>query len=169
MRDSFIEALTSTERNPLVIPEEYDWFAPLIGDWDIEWVTKFGQREPEHIQGEWLFSRVLNGTAIQDIFICPSREIRQQTQKLGAEYGTTIRVFNPDQKIWESFYGCTGQATRLHTRKEGDKIISTEITQERMQWVFSEITEDTFHWQRQVLFNGLQWTVWGEVFATRRK
>ncbi len=32
--DTFTEALLSGKTDK--IPEEYDWFAPLLGDWDCE-------------------------------------------------------------------------------------------------------------------------------------
>ena len=33
--DTFSEALLSSESGR--IPEEYDWFAPLVGDWDCDY------------------------------------------------------------------------------------------------------------------------------------
>ena len=32
--DNFIDALLSQKTDK--IPDEYDWFAPLLGDWDCE-------------------------------------------------------------------------------------------------------------------------------------
>ena len=37
--DSFIEALYG--RSEETIPEEYDWFAPLLGDWEFEYKDEF--------------------------------------------------------------------------------------------------------------------------------
>ena len=37
--DSFIEALYG--RSEETIPEEYDWFAPLLGDWEFDYKHKF--------------------------------------------------------------------------------------------------------------------------------
>ena len=37
--DSFIEALYG--RSEETIPEEYDWFAPLLGDWEFDYKDKF--------------------------------------------------------------------------------------------------------------------------------
>lgn len=39
MMDSFIEALYGQTEEK--IPEEYDWFAPLLGDWDFEYKDSF--------------------------------------------------------------------------------------------------------------------------------
>ena len=36
--DSFIEALYG--RSEETIPEEYDWFAPLLGDWEFDYKDK---------------------------------------------------------------------------------------------------------------------------------
>ena len=37
--DSFIEALYGQSEE--TIPEEYDWFAPLLGDWEFDYKDKF--------------------------------------------------------------------------------------------------------------------------------
>ena len=37
--DSFIEALYG--RSEETIPEEYDWFALLLGDWEFDYIDKF--------------------------------------------------------------------------------------------------------------------------------
>lgn len=55
--DKFVDALLSSERNGM-IPEEDDWYAPLIGDWKFEYHEPGGR----HLQGEWYFRRVLEGT-----------------------------------------------------------------------------------------------------------
>ncbi len=31
-----------------------------------------GNKKERHVIGEWLFSEILNGQGIQDVFICPS-------------------------------------------------------------------------------------------------
>ena len=61
--DSFIEALYG--RSEETIPEEYDWFAPLLGDWEFDYKDKFidgdRSRPQRQLKGEWIFRRVLNG------------------------------------------------------------------------------------------------------------
>lgn len=66
--DAFLEALTAGENQ---IPPEFDWFAPLLGDWDFTYTDGLGGGRA--VQGEWLFRRALNGAGIEDLFICPSR------------------------------------------------------------------------------------------------
>ena len=67
--DSFIEALYGQSEE--TIPEEYDWFAPLLGDWEFEYKDKFidgdRSRPQRQLKGEWIFRRVLNGIGIEEI------------------------------------------------------------------------------------------------------
>lgn len=54
--DSFMEALLSEKTDK--IPEEYDWFAPLIGDWDFEYHDGYHTDALRTVKGEWIFRRV---------------------------------------------------------------------------------------------------------------
>lgn len=105
--NEFITALCSNTRNGR-IPEEYDFFGGLIGEWDIVWNDHLEDAEPRKVKGEWIFSRVLDGTAVQDLFIVPSREECLINKQPDAEYGTTLRIFNPETMAWDIFYGCMG-------------------------------------------------------------
>lgn len=151
------------------IPDAYNFFGALIGEWDFEWIDNHGTEKERHIKGEWIFSWVLNGTAIQDIFICPSREERIMNKQPDGEYGTTIRIYNPKSQSWDIFYGCTGEATRLEARKDKDKVILTEIASQNMRWVFSDITGHSFHWQNIRTQDGITWQMEGELFASRKR
>ena len=107
--NEFINALCSNTLNER-ISEEYDFFGSLIGEWDIVWNDHLEDAEPRRVKGEWIFSRVLDGTAVQDIFIVPSRSERLRDKQLDAEYGTTLRIYNPQTMAWDIFYGCMGEA-----------------------------------------------------------
>jgi hypothetical protein len=79
--------------NPLSVephPEltaELDVFAPLIGSWDLQ-VTWLENDVPvRQALGEWHFARVLEGRAVQDIWIVPPRSERSARSDL-YEYGT---------------------------------------------------------------------------------
>ncbi len=163
----FAEALISKSKSNS-IPDAFNYFGDLIGEWDFEWIDNHGTEKERHIKGEWIFSWILDGSAVQDIFICPSREERINNKQPDAEYGTTIRVYNPKNQAWDIFYGCTGEATRLEARKDGDRVVLTEITSQKMKWIFSDITDNTFHWQHIRTQDGIAWTVKGELFASRR-
>ena len=66
--DRFTAALIS--KYTLKIPPKDDWFAPLVGDWDIRCVDAM-RRETK---GEWFFRRVLDGTGIEDLRLCSAMQ-----------------------------------------------------------------------------------------------
>ena len=164
---SFCEALISKERNQC-LPKEADWFGTLIGEWDIVWVEYHNEREIKHQKGEWIFSRVLNGFGIQDLFIVPSREERIRLNQPNAEYGTTIRMYNPSTGNWEIYYTCLGEYCRLTAIKQENEIILTEKTEQKMKWIFSEITENSFHWRNIMQSEKGEWILCCDCHAIRR-
>ena len=164
----FYEALVSDSPNK-IIPFECDWFGSLIGEWDFKWISGRGTDSERQAVGEWIFSRVLDGTAIQDIFIVPSRKENAIDPQPDAEYGTTLRFYNPIDRSWDIFYGATGEMVRLNAVREGEKIVITEITAKQMKWVFSEIRPDSFHWQHlKTRDHGITWYTHIEIFAKRK-
>lgn len=163
----FEEALISTERSPL-IPADADYFGPLIGVWDFVWKDDCGPGGTHReVAGEWLFARTLDGTAVQDLFICPSRATRASNPQPDGEYGTTLWTYNPRTCAWDICYGCAGVMNRLEARREGDEIVLTEVTHGRIKYIFSRITDRSFHWRRIESGDGETWYLVAEVHATR--
>ncbi len=165
--NSFCTALIAAQKKP-IIPEEQNLFGQFVGDWDFDWYDRVGEHAGRHVKGEWLFSWVLEGTAIQDLFICPSRKERLTNSQPDNEYGTTIRIYNPKTNAWDIFYGCSGEATRLEARKEDDKIVLTETSHKKMKWIFSEMTENSFHWECVYADDGVNWKTYRELYAVRQ-
>ena len=62
--DNFTEALYG--RSEETIPEEYDWFAPLLGDWEFDYKDKFidgdRSRPQRQLKGEWIFRHTAGDT-----------------------------------------------------------------------------------------------------------
>ena len=165
--NEFITALCSNARNER-IPEEYDFFGCLIGEWNSVWNDHLEDVKPRRVKGEWIFSRVLDGTAVQDLFIVPSREERLIDKQPDAEYGTTLRIFNPETMVWDIFYGCMGEAIRLTARKVGEEIILTEDTTEKMRYVFSDIATSSFLWRKERMTENGEWQTVAKVTAERK-
>lgn len=164
--DTFFEALVSKTTDK--IPEEYDWFAPLIGDWDFDYYDGYDKPEHRHVKGEWIFRRVLDGAGIEDIFICPSRETRISAPQPDSEYGVAIRMFNNDKKCYDMVYTTFGYMTRLTFVKESSMLVGTLLDDENAKWVFKEITDNTFHWQNITVFENGDWRVNNDVYAKRK-
>lgn len=164
--DSFFEALVSDSTD--TIPEEYDWFAPLIGDWDLDYYDSYDKPVHRHIKGEWIFRRVLNGTGIEDLFICPSRATRISNPQPDGEYGVAIRMFNKNSKCYDMVYTTFGYMTRLTFTKENNMLVGTILENEKAKWVFKEITDNTFHWQNITVLDNGEWRVNNDIFAKRK-
>jgi hypothetical protein len=168
--DEFVKALLAEERAD-VIPEEYDWYAPLIGDWDFDYWDSYGVTDPSekrHVKGEWLFRRVLLGTGIEDLFICPSRATRDTNPQPDGEYGVALRMFNAEKKCYDMVYACEKYMTRLEIHKVADKI-ECHVVGRQEKWVFSDITENTFRWRNTTQSENGEWKVNSEIFAKRKE
>lgn len=150
--EHFFEALASSERHQ-ALPEEYDYFGKLIGSWNIDYVDS---RDSRVLKGEWHFSRVLEGMAVQDVIVLP-----------GFEYGTTLRVYNPGTHAWDIAYCYTGRIMRFEARKQGDIIVLTGVEDERRKWVFAKIEDDYFHWQDVTVRDDGEWEVRFDLHARR--
>ena len=111
----FMKALTS-ERKSTALPEEFDYFGKLIGSWQIDYVDNVNSHV---MKGEWHFSWILEGMAIQDVIILPDYE-----------YGTTLRVYNPSTHAWDIAYGYTGRIMRFEARKQDGMIVLTNTEDE---------------------------------------
>lgn len=163
------EAALVSEGKSERIPEEYNFFGKVIGEWDLDWNDHLNTPTPRRVKGEWIFSWVLDRMAIQDVFIVPSRTERLIDIQPDAAYGTTLRLFNPEKQVWEIFYGCPEECARLEARKEGDEIVLTEITSQGMKWIFSDITDNSFTWRSTAINEDGEWITLAKVFATRKK
>lgn len=163
--DTFLNALVSEGTD--IIPQEYDWFAPLIGDWEFEYVDRYDLPEHRHLQGEWIFRRVLEGAGIEDLFICPSRATKKRDPQPDGEYGVAIRMFNFQKKCYDMVYTCAGKMCCLEFRKEDGKLIGTRMDQPEEKWVFAEITQEGFHWQNVWVKENGEWQVNSDVYAKR--
>lgn len=151
MRD-FVEALTS-ERKNMLLPEEFNYFGKLIGSWIINYIEGNKSRA---IKGEWHFSWVLEGMAIQDVIILPDYE-----------YGTSLRIFNPNTQAWDVAYGYTGKIIRLEAKKQDEMIVLTYIGDKNRKWVFAKIEDDKFHWQNVTVKDSGEWHINAEIYAER--
>ena len=165
MINEFTMALCSNNRRNARIPEGHDYFGALVGEWAIEWMDHLEADSPRCVKGEWIFARVLDGTAIQDVFIVPARSERDPQPD--AEYGTTLRIYNPQGESWDIFYGCTGTAIQLTGRKVGDEIMLVECREGRMRYVFSDIGATSFKWRKECVGVAGEWVVVARIVAER--
>lgn len=165
--DIFSDALLSETAGK--IPAEYDWFAPLIGDWDCDYYDDLIDNKRRHVKGEWIFRRILEGAGIQDIFIFPSRETREAAPQPDGEYGTSLRMFNKKNGCYDTVYTCERCMKRLCFTKEGDKLVGKVLEEEHTYWIFSDITADSFRWENVEIYPDGSRKLICEIFGRRQQ
>src|SRR4051794_26794288 len=84
------------ERRSSEIPEAMDAYGWLIGSWELHLLGYDDAGNIIRSAGEAHFAWVLEGLAVQDVFINPRRSDRgPASQKFANWYGTTIRIYDP--------------------------------------------------------------------------
>lgn len=165
--DAFIDALLST--NAEKIPKEYDWFAPLIGDWDCDYYDEWIDHKPRHVKGEWIFRRILEGSGVQDLFIFPSRSTRDSEPQPDGEYGTSLRMYNAERHCYDVVYTCERCMKRLCFTKEGESLVGKVLDEEYEYWIFSGITGDSFRWENVLIREDGTRVLQCEISGKRRR
>lgn len=93
-QQDFVVALISSERSRDLADAD-DLFGFLIGSWELEAVLYDASGQEQKSKGELLVSWVLEGRAIQDLFIFPRRVDRASgVPPQGDRYGTSIRIYD---------------------------------------------------------------------------
>jgi len=153
------------------LQDKLSLFGQFVGEWKFEKIIEKGTQNEKRITGEWIFSWILDGTAIQDVFITPTRKEREKGAVPHDEYGTTIRFYNLATDAWDMYYGILGTTQVLEGKQVGDQIIvkcKSESTG-LMQQTFSNITPSSFSWLVQRSNdNGDTWNDALEVTAQRK-
>src|SRR5437764_15083638 len=88
----FHAVLAASGRSP-EIPESADAYGWLIGSWVVEVIHYWNDVAARHIKGEVHFGCVLEGRAVEDVWIVPARMERTADQVHASNlYGTTLHV-----------------------------------------------------------------------------
>ncbi len=169
----FHTVLAAPGRSP-EIPESADVYGWLIGSWELDVHHYVVDVAARHIKGEVHFAWVLEGRAVQDVWIMPPRSQRTaDVDKSLNMYGTTLRVWDAAIQAWRVTWinPVTGRRDELIGRRSGSDIVQvgTHSDGTPIRWIFSEITRDSFRWTGEALEpDGKTWKLEGE-FRARKK
>ena len=139
--------------------ELYGW---LIGDWVMDaTVHHLDDGTTFKGSGEIHFGWVLQGRAIQDVWILP-----------GVFHGTTLRIYDPGLGAWHILWSDPLRQfyTRQLGRAQGSDIvqIGTNDSGVTLRWSFTDITPDTFRWLGESSpDDGKSWHLQAEFHARR--
>src|SRR5262245_24674776 len=171
----FVTVLSTPGRSP-EIPDSMDVYGWLVGSWDMEVLRYRGiDVAGRGIKGEIQFGWVLEGRAIQDVWIMPPRSARtgseEKTQNM---YGSTFRMWDPAIQAWRISWKnpAAGHYEEQIGRRIGPDIvqIGARANGTPTRWMFTEITPDSFRWLGDALEpDGKTWKLEAEFRARRRR
>jgi hypothetical protein len=112
-------------------------------------------------RGEIHFGWVLEGRAIQDVWILP-----------GLFHGTTLRVYDPGIDAWHILWSDPLRQVYVSQigRARGDDIVQEGASADGagMRWSFTEITPSSFRWIGEISRDGgATWKLQAEFHARR--
>jgi hypothetical protein len=170
-RQAFAEALISGERAADIRAED-DIYAPLLGRWDVETRDILPDGSALSGRGEWIFVRVLEGRAIQDVWILPARSTgAPRAPHARSRYGATLRMLDPRTRRWRItwFNPISGAFDVLYARVDGDRIVHEGEREggQQIRWIIDRITPNNFRWYGEALQADGSWSLEAE-FTGRR-
>lgn len=117
------------------------------------------------------FAWILEGRAVQDVWMAPFPPAREISIARRQMFGTTIRVFDPQAEVWrvDWWNPCRGVHCSLVGRQVEADIVQTGYWDGHPQrWRFLDITRDSFTWQAHRLNkDGRSWELQTEFLLQR--
>lgn len=163
--------LTTGRRSP-EIPEAADAYGWLVGSWELDCLRY--RAVPVALKGEAHFGWVLEGRAVQDVWIMPriTERSASSSDRNNNMYGTTLRVWDASIQAWRIYWR---NPVHNHSQDQigrwsGNEVvqIGTRFDGTPTRWRFTEITGQSFHWLGEALEpDGKSWRLEGEFRAKR--
>lgn len=150
-------------------------YGQFVGDWIGECIIYDSGQIKHKTQMEVHFDWILEGRAIQDVWIAPPLDDRKKSTFLTKInfYGTTIRMYDPKEDIWRILWvnPINQDINRMVGKKEGSNIVQEYRIGDNIigQWIYSDIKKDSFHWIAQESTDGGKtWELEQEFLLNRR-
>src|SRR5262245_56654063 len=171
----FVSSLVSCGRSS-EIPESEDVYGWLVGSWELEVLHyKAVNLSSQNVKGEVHFCWVLEGRAIQDVWIMPRITDRKpDLDRTNNMYGITLRIWDSELSAWRIRWAnpVSGHEERQTGRRVGSEIVQVgaRLDGTPTRWRYTEITGNSFRWIGEALEpDGETWKIEGEFRARRLK
>jgi hypothetical protein len=149
-------------------------YAWLIGSWELDVIGHLPDASSRRRPGEWHFGWVLQGRAIQDVWIVPPRGAKRSGDAVRNVdvYGTTLRTYDPRIDAWRIQWTdpVTQSYVEMIGRAQGADIVQLGKTEagQLIRWSFSKIKPQSFYWRGELSTdNGASWHTNVEFSAQR--
>jgi hypothetical protein len=128
-------------------------FDRFVGTWDCDYTFFLADGSTKHSVGEIRFGWILDGQAVQDIWITYPKEPGKERG-----IGTTVRFFDTKLKTWRIIFvsPSPGAVLAVQGGMEGDRIVLSGVDDEgtMLRWSFNDIKPDSFNWRGETSRDG---------------
>lgn len=155
--------------------EALQLYGRFVGSWDVEVTDHLPDGSTHRARGEWHFGWVLQGMAIQDVWITPARDVPPDSlpDAYMHRYGSTLRLYEPEQRQWRITWvdPMIGLYVTQIGRESEEGIVQEGHTASGvpMRWSFRDITPDSFRWFGEVADEQGRYRLQLTMLATRRR
>jgi hypothetical protein len=173
MSPSLIAALHSDGPAP-DRAEKLALYGQFVGSWEMDALYHQENGAVHRDRGEIHFGWVLEGRAVQDVWIVPPRDAKRiGAPASGDFYGTTLRVWDPGIDAWHIIWVDPVKQLyrRMIGRAQGPDIVQdgTDESGAKVRWSFTAITTDSFLWRAERSPDGAAWRLLVEFHAHRKE
>ena len=144
-RQAMVSALSASSPHPSLGDEARVWDR-FVGSWDCDYTFFLEDGSVRHSRGELEFGWVMDGWAIQDIWVTYPKEAGKERG-----IGTSVRFFDSKSKMWQVVFISPAHNAVLTVRGgiEGDRIVLRGVDDEgsMLRWSFNDIKVDSFNWR----------------------
>ena len=140
----------------------------VIGAWDVEYLDYLKDGTASHRTGTFVVEWVLDGRAVQDLWIVDSTAAGKER-----EVYSTLYYFEPKSRLWHATFVDPEHASVMSFRggAEGDDrfVLETQDTTGKSnRWSFNELRPDSFVWRdEQSVDGGQTWQLKSEYHMRR--
>jgi hypothetical protein len=146
-------------------------FDRFVGTWDCDYSFIAEDGKVTHQPGELLFGWIIDGRAIQDVWIVQPRAPGEERF-----VGTSVRFYEPSSGKWKVVFVAptVGAIRQVEGGAEGDRIVligrrPDGADGEVSRWSFDDIKPDSFTWRgEKSVDGGKTWRLREEHRMTRR-
>ncbi len=147
-------------------------YGQFVGEWEFDACKPGPDGSVERAQGEWHFGWILEGRAIEDVWMVPTRAQRAAGAPL-VGLGITVRVPEATGDAWGVHWHdvVRGVTTALCGRLVGDEIVQEGTGPDGTvtRWTFSHVRPERFTWRAETSKDGGRSWQPVVVFEARRR
>jgi hypothetical protein len=166
-RRDMVDLLAADRPHPSLGPDA-NLFGRFVGTWDADYSFLAADGTFHHKRGEVRFGWVLDGRALEDIFMTYPDSAGDERKMVAG-----IRWLNPQTGKWTlGFVAPTFDAVvRMEAGAEGDRIVlrGHDSKGVLLRWSFNDITPNSFVWRGESSYDeGKAWRLEEEHHMRRR-